>query len=264
MRPANRPFLFNASACVAIAISAVAAAGCGDDDNDSAAGSGEYCTTSLALETLEEPDIDFETASADDIAIAVKEWTVAEFLPMAQKLRAEAPDEVVEDIDIGIAGLNRLAETGDFEAAFTAEMDTALDRLHEFDLGECRWKPVKVQAADYAFQGVPNTIDAGPTSFEFTNGGTEAHEMVVFRINDDVTETAQELLALAEEEAMTKVTMVADAGGLPGESEYAVADLQPGRYAMVCFVPEGTTDRETEGTGQPHFMKGMVYEFTVA
>lgn len=86
----------------------------------------------------------------------------------------------------------------------------------------------------------------------------------MFRVNDGVTETVQELLALPDEEAMTKATMATVTGALPGESEYAVADLRPGKYAMVCFVPEGTTGRDTEGTGQPHFMKGMVYEFTVA
>jgi hypothetical protein len=33
---------------------------------------------------------------------------------------------------------------------------------------------------------------------------------------------------------------------------------------MLCFVSEGTTSEEIEGTGEPHFMRGMVYEFSVA
>ena len=93
------------------------------------------------------------------------------------KLRDAAPTKVIADIDIGIAGLNRLAETGDFEVAFTFEMDGALDRPHAPDLRECGWQTIVVQAADYAFQGVPNTIEGGETSFEFMNGGTDVHEM---------------------------------------------------------------------------------------
>ena len=58
--------------------------------------------------------------------------------------------------------------------------------------------------------------------------------------------------------------MVAATGGAPGASEYAIADLTPGTYAMLCFVPEGTTSEDAYGTGQPHFMRGMVFEFTVA
>ena len=54
------------------------------------------------------------------------------------------------------------------------------DRLHAHDLETCEWKTVDVRAADYAFQGVPSEVDAGVTSFEFTNGGTEVHEMVLF------------------------------------------------------------------------------------
>lgn len=102
-----------------------------------------------------------------------KVWTTATFLPLAQKLRDAAPTKVIADIDIGITGPNRLAETGDFEVAFTPEMDAALDRLHAHDLRECGWQTIVVQAADYAFQGVPNTIEGGETSFEFMNGGTE-------------------------------------------------------------------------------------------
>ena len=89
-----------------------------------------------------------------------------------------------------MAGVNRLVETGDFEAAFgDPEFEAALDRLHAHDLETCEWNTVDVRAADYAFQGVPSEVDAGVTSFEFTNGGTEVHEMVLFRVNDGVTET---------------------------------------------------------------------------
>lgn len=43
----------------------------------------------------------------------------------------------------------------------------------------------------------------------------------------------------------------------PGESaEVSAANLQPGSYALVCFIP-------TEGEGTPHFGKGMVGQLEV-
>ena len=123
---------------------------------------------------------------------------------------------------------------------------------------------MEVKAADYAFQGVPNELDRGVTSFEFENGGTEVHEMVLFRRNDGVTETVEQLLAMPEEEVETKTTMVAATGGAPGATEYAIAELSEGTYAMLCFVPEGTTSEDAYTDGQPHFMRGMVFEFSVA
>lgn len=43
----------------------------------------------------------------------------------------------------------------------------------------------------------------------------------------------------------------------PGESvELTVPNLQPGTYALVCFIPG-------EGEGTPHFAQGMVGQLDV-
>lgn len=271
----------------ALAITAVAA--CGDDDDadtaspatteaDAAApgptaaaadaapaaatSSEEYCAASLEMETAEEPEGDFESATPEEQAAMAKSYATDFLMPLAQQLRAVADPSVVADIDVGIAGLERLAETGDFEAAFTPEMDAALDRLHAHDVETCGWATVDVSAADYRFDGVPAELASGVTSFELQNTGAESHEMVLFRRNDGVTESVEELLAMPEDEVMTKVTMVAATGAEPGESEYAIADLEPGLHAMLCFIPVGTT-ADAEGSGPPHFTEGMVTEFEV-
>jgi hypothetical protein len=88
----------------------------------------------------------------------------------------------------------------------------------------------------------------------------EPHELVLFRVNDGVTETIEELLALPEEEAFSKVTpagvVFADA---PGSEAATMLDLEPGRYAAVCFIPIGGGE-----DGPPHFTGGMVAELQVA
>jgi len=60
-------------------------------------------------------------------------------------------------------------------------------------------------AVDYGYQGVPATLEAGPTVFVIDNQSAagESHEIGVARIADGVTETAEQILALPEEEAGT-------------------------------------------------------------
>lgn len=44
----------------------------------------------------------------------------------------------------------------------------------------------------------------------------------------------------------------------PGDEGSALVTLEPGDYAMVCFVPVGGGE-----DGPPHFTEGMLHEFTV-
>ena len=46
----------------------------------------------------------------------------------------------------------------------------------------------------------------------------------------------------------------------PGQSNYVTLDLTPGEYVATCFVP----DHRGDATGTPHFMLGMMQNFTVA
>ena len=38
---------------------------------------------------------------------------------------------------------------------------------------------------------------------------------------------------------------------------FITADFQPGRYALLCFIPDAKD-------GKPHFVHGMAKEITVA
>jgi uncharacterized cupredoxin-like copper-binding protein len=52
-----------------------------------------------------------------------------------------------------------------------------------------------------------------------------------------------------------------DVGGMqaidPGQTAYAVLDLTPGEYVVMCAVPSPANQ------GKPHFELGMVMTFTV-
>lgn len=57
---------------------------------------------------------------------------------------------------------------------------------------------------EYRFVGIPETIEEGPVSYEFTNKGEEPHELVLFRVNDGVEESVEDIVAPPQEEGMRR------------------------------------------------------------
>ncbi|HEV7757828.1 MAG TPA: hypothetical protein VGO78_02525 [Acidimicrobiales bacterium] len=277
----NRPSF--KAALAAVAVATLLAAGCGDDDDDSAtkadagaadaadtggggAGADEagYCDASLAIETAPEPEIDYETASEEEIATTMQEWTTDVMKPLADDVAAVAPAEIQDDVEVMMAAVDQTA-AGDPSAFEVPDVDAASDRLHQFDLDTCGWTSQDVQATEYSFANIPDELPAGTTSFEFSNEGHEVHELMVVKKNDGVTDSAEALLALPQEEAMTKATILGSpAFAPPGDSDYKVVDLEPGEYFAACFIPMGMTSEDgPPPEGPPHFTQGMVAEFTV-
>src|SRR5688500_18802284 len=252
--------------------------GCGDDDDTDAAtgddteaeaGEGDlttYCEKSAEIEATlgPGPDIDFESATPEELTQAAKDYAGGA-TDLAAEAQEAAPAEVRADIGLLVGALNDVAETGDFGAFESPEIEAASARAHAFDLERCDWQRVDVSAVNYEFKGIPEELEAGITSFEFSNDGTELHEMILLRKNDDVEESFDDLLAMPEEEARAKTTAVGASFGAPGEEGvYSVADLTPGDYLAICFIPVGTVDAETRVDGPPHFTQGMKTEFRVS
>jgi len=85
--------------------------------------------------------------------------------------------------------------------------------------------------------------------------------MILARINDP-SNTVEDILAMPEKEAEKSVTTIDFLFANPGESDAQAVELEPGEYAIVCFIPVGTTP-DQDGEGPPHVMKGMYAQFTV-
>jgi hypothetical protein len=80
-----------------------------------------------------------------------------------------------------------------------------------------------------------------------------------------VTETFDEILELPEEESISKVTIFGPAIGPPGSTSYMLADLEPGEYVALCFIPQGMTSFEQEPPeAPPHVALGMKQEFAIS
>jgi hypothetical protein len=272
----NRPSLRTAVA--GLAIVTLVAAGCGDDDDDKAADSADepageteavadeaaYCEASLAVETAPAPEIDFANASEEEVAAGLQTWADGTMRPLVDEALATAPAEIADDGEILSGALDQVA-AGNPSAFDVPEVVAAAERVHQYDLATCGWDSREVEATDYAFATIPDELPEGVVSFEFSNAGSEVHELLVVKKNEGTTESAEELLAMEPDEAFTKVTMIGEpAFAPPGESDYKVVDLEPGEYIALCAIPTGmTSDDGPPPDGPPHFVHGMATEFTV-
>lgn len=187
------------------------------------------------------------------------------------KARESAPEEIAADVERLIELFEESMASEEEVTVQPPEIDELDARIDDYVLANCNFAELAVTGREYKYEGLSEPVPAGETAVIFTNEGGEQHEIVLFRINDEVTMSAQELLALPEEQAISMVQVKAFAFADPGESDMTAADLEPGRYAAVCFFPVGSTPEAVaaaEESGQeieapPHFTQGMLAEFTV-
>lgn len=114
-------------------------------------------------------------------------------------------------------------------------------------------KATQVDLVDFGFKLESTTFDR-LSAFTFDNEGAQEHEAVLMRLTNGVT-LADALDAEFELEGLEFVAAAhADTGD--GTSLVLTEDLEPGRYAFVCFI-------EDPADNVPHAFKGMTAEFTI-
>jgi hypothetical protein len=254
-------------------------AACGQGGTETASGASDttvaeqastepFCDAAIQTEIVAAagPDVDFETATDDEIGAAIGDFA-GRLEPLLDDLETHTPPDLKEPVDTITALLRESLETGEpvFQQPVFFEAEALVD---QYVLANCEVGQMSVTGIDYEFQGVPETMTAGTVALDFTNEGGEVHEMVVFRINDGVTESVGELLDLPDEEVERKIQFVGSAFAEPGSGDVGFVELSAGNYAVVCFIPVGAIKTEALESGElgespPHFTVGMVAEFTV-
>jgi len=176
-----------------------------------------------------------------------------------------------------------LAACGDDDADTAATLPAATSSVSD-TTAHANHQTVVVDGVDYGFENLPVEVPAGtPLAFRNTSD-TEFHEMVVMRIPDGETRSVGQLAALppAESDAIFAGAMPALVSvAAPGEEGTAVLGdgtiTEPGRYAVVCFIPVGAdpavvaeamhSESSTPpdlGDGAPHISQGMYAELIVS
>ncbi len=110
---------------------------------------------------------------------------------------------------------------------------------------------VTITATDFAYSLPPTTIHAGLTTVTLVNQGAEIHHVTLVRLTDG--KTVEDLMTALQSEGPPPAWSIAMGGpnaAPPGGEANATLVLDPGTYALVCFIPSPD--------GVPHMAKGMV------
>jgi uncharacterized cupredoxin-like copper-binding protein len=119
---------------------------------------------------------------------------------------------------------------------------------------------VTVTLTDYAFTA-QGPLTAGKHTFKIVNKGPQPHEIEVLRLAPgktmkDVTEFMDKMYAGKADGPPPLDALGGIASDMPGMTQYFTADLTPGNYVLLCFVPDAKD-------GKAHMEHGMVKEFKV-
>lgn len=117
---------------------------------------------------------------------------------------------------------------------------------------------VVISAVDYNWQ-LSKPVARGRQVIRFENRGPQPHELVVVRLAAGKTMTDARDWAERGQTGELPGTMLNGVAAItPGGTAYVVNEFTPGRYALLCFVPD-----EKDGKGQPHVHFGMMKEFAI-
>ena len=117
---------------------------------------------------------------------------------------------------------------------------------------------VEINASEYKFEA-PDQIPAGLTLFKMNDTGKELHHVTLIKL--DSGKTFNDFMAGMKnmKPGTPPPGWVIPAGGpnaaAPGSSSSLVQVLEPGNYAIVCFIPDAK--------GVPHVAHGMTKALTV-
>jgi hypothetical protein len=245
-------------------------AGCGEDTIEEAGGDvTAFCDSYIEMQ---------QASDTEEELTALAEEAEALF----DEVQANAPQEVSGQVGVVVDATRQAAAEGTPEAFMSREFNDAAIEVESYLFDNCEFdEQLDVTGVEYAFEGVPDTVSAGRIALRFTNDGDEDHEFILFRKNDGVTESFDEILGLPGEQSEELMTFVTAASVvLPGESVERVFEAEAGEYIALCFIPvgaagepppeegepppeEGEPPPEEEEGGPPHWVEGMRSEFTV-
>jgi hypothetical protein len=224
-------------------------------------------TASTEPPTAEEVSIDPELA---EVCALAAELNAQDGPPTEEQLAAYAelaPPEIADDVAAFIVAFQ--AADGDFGAVFAdPAAGPAIEALTAFEAESCGLEAggseqdpsvtaidpsatrVDLTASDYHFD-LELPTDAGRYSFVMQNEGAEVHLMVLAELEEGVS--LDEVMASEGEAGV--VQMFESDIAPPGMEAVVTADLTPGRWVLVCPIPNAE--------GVAHAELGMVHEFTI-
>jgi uncharacterized cupredoxin-like copper-binding protein len=115
---------------------------------------------------------------------------------------------------------------------------------------------VVVHMQEYGYR-LSTPITAGAHRLRVENDGSQPHEVELVRLADGKSLVDLEKWVDSQQGPPPGEPLGGVAAMAPGEQAFFSSDFTPGKYALICFVPDA-------GDGKPHFIHGMAQEITVS
>jgi len=110
---------------------------------------------------------------------------------------------------------------------------------------------VKVAMREFGYE-YNKTVPRGRVIFRVHNAGRMQHDLVMWKLPEDLPPLDTQLRSNVRRGVETvRLLPVFD----PGDTTSFAADLEPGRYGFVCFIPDTN--------GATHALRGMNSEFRI-
>jgi hypothetical protein len=139
---------------------------------------------------------------------------------------------------------------------FTKGMIASFDVVAEGAVAGNPTGDVEMVLTDYAF-GLSAPITADAHAIHVTNQADQPHEVVLLRLAEGATGMSFPEWAEGGMKGPPPATLIGGVSAIAkGVTASFPVDLAPGKYALICFVPDALD-------GKPHFAHGMVQEFTI-
>ena len=189
---------------------------------------------------------DLGSGTPEQIQAIVKDfWSAQE--PILTSMQP-APEPIKADVETLLALAHRGASNGD-SATFTSEdLQTADRNIDQYMLRTCGYGQISITATDDAYQGIPATVGSGAVGLTLNNRGREAHQVLIVRIDDGVTEPFRTLLDLPPDQRMQTAAALGSVEVDPGQVGILFLRLAPGRYGVGDFLSQGSTSLDAPGS----------------
>jgi hypothetical protein len=224
----------------------------------------DYVTANLAINGM--PGNQGGPDAPQPSKAELKSWYEKNLADTITSIKGEVPEAISSDMAAMLDAVTPIGVSGDASKMGSPAVAESQTKVDAWVTDSCDNVTVHdVKAVDYGYVGLPKTAEAGTTAFVLTNTSAhgEMHEMAIVRKNDGVTKSFTELLQLPDDQAMKNIEIKGMTFAEPGKVGTGYADLDPGQYLAICFIPKGASEAKPDGDGPPHFMLGMQQEFTV-
>lgn len=219
-----------------------------------ASASWAVCDGLLAIDAVAQPDVG---PAADPSATRAYGQAV---LPRLDAVLAAGPTDLTNPM-LALRPVVEAASRGEPLPADDPQSTRAIAWYEAWAHANCGFQRVELMAMDYEFEGVPERLAAGPTSFSLMNHSKrgESHVALLARLNPGQQVDLKQLVDMSLDQIQQIADLVpGSALATPGGTGGLLVDLTPGNYFVLCPL----RTREGDPTSA-HLFRGMLAEFTV-